>query len=378
MSLTEKSTSPHWYKAVLKRKPVRILLIVLAVLLFVFLGLCGATAGIMRAQFGRGEYPDRSGYHYYWYDPDYSSAHTRENVQFTSGKNTLQGYIYGLENLTPDAENPRLLVFAHGIGSGHELYINILMWFVDDGWVVFAYDATGCATSEGSGSVGLVQSALDLDAALTYVEGDERLRDLPVCLLGHSWGGYAVSAVQSFDHDLTAVCSLSGYAYPLEMLQKGAKDTVGGPLSEVFRPFAWGYNKAVFGKNAGLNAVDGINRSSIPILVMHGDLDTDVPYEGISILSKQAQITNPNARFETITGPYADHNSYFRSDAANVYRKSFNENMEQLSAQYGGTLPEDVRDEAYGAIDMPLLNEVNTDLLGRIDAFYLEAIGKGE
>ena len=46
---------------------------------------------------------------------------------------------------------------------------------VDHGWRVLAYDATGSCESEGEGTVGLVQSALDLDAALTYVENNASL-----------------------------------------------------------------------------------------------------------------------------------------------------------------------------------------------------------
>lgn len=357
-------------------KPVKILLIVLAALLAVFVILCLATAGIMRSQFGRSAYPDPRFYSYYFFDPDYSDTHTRENVQFTSGKNTLQGYIYGLENL--EAEPKGLLVFAHGIGSGHESYINFLMWFADRGWVVFAYDATGSCTSEGDGTVGLVQSALDLDAALTYAEQDDRFDGLPVCLLGHSWGGFAVGGVQNFDHELTAACTLSGYAYPLEMLQHGAEETVGKPLAGVFRPFALGYNRLMFGQYAGLNAVDGINHAGIPVLIAHGELDTDVPYEGISILSKRDEITNPNAVFYTITGPYANHNSYFSSDEANAYKKEFNAQGEALAEQYNGEIPDDVREAAYASVDKPLINQVNEPLLGMIEDFYLDAIAAAE
>ncbi|MBP0972486.1 MAG: alpha/beta hydrolase [Oscillospiraceae bacterium] len=355
-------------------KAVKILLGVAVALFGIFLLLCIATVGIMRANFARGEYPDRRFYSYYWFDPDYSDTHTRENVQFNSGKNTLQGYIYGLENLE-DGDPNGLIVFAHGIGAGHESYINQLLWFADRGWVVFAYDATGSCTSEGSGTVGLVQSALDLDAALSFAAQDERFAGLPVCLLGHSWGGYAVCSVQNFDHDLTAACSLSGYAYPMEMLQQGAEYAVGKPLSVVFHPFAWGYNKAMFGSNSDLNAVDGINRSGIPVLVMHGEKDTTVPYEKISVLSKQAQITNPNARFETITGPYATHNSFLSSDAANVYKQEFNAQGQALSDRYDGNIPDNVREEAYANADKPLINEVNEPLLEEIEQFYLDAIG---
>ena len=361
------------------KKARQILLIVLGAVLLLIGILSIVTGIIMQNTFSRGSYPDRRFYSYYWYDPDYSSTHSRENVQFTSGKNTLQGYLYGMEHLEKDAEPPKgLIVFSHGIGSGHESYINTLMWFVDHGWVVFAYDATGSCTSEGSGTVGLVQSALDLDAALQFAEQDGRFEGLPVCLLGHSWGGFAVCGVQNFDHDLTAVCSISGYAYPLEMLQQGAAKTVGKPLAAVLQPFIWSYHTATFGSEADLNAVDGINRSGIPVLVLHGDKDPTVPYEGISILSKQAQITNPHVRYETITGPYATHNSFFSSDAANAYKKEFNEQGQKIAEQYGGNVPDDVREAAYASADKPLINEVNLELLTTIEQFYLDAIGARE
>ena len=53
--------------------------------------------------------------------------------------------------------------------------------------------AKECGSSGGSGTRGLAQSALDLDAALTRAEQE----DLPILLFGHSWGGYAAAAVLS-------------------------------------------------------------------------------------------------------------------------------------------------------------------------------------
>ena len=347
-----------------------LLLLAVPVLLCIIASLI--TVMVMRSQFGRGAYPDPSYSAYYWYEPDYCNAYPRENVQFQSGENTLQGYLYGLENPEPKA----LLVFAHGIGAGHESYINQLIWMVDHNYLVFAYDATGSCTSEGSGTVGLVQSALDLHCALTYAEGDERLNTLPVVLLGHSWGGYAVSAVQNFDHEITAACSISGYAYPLEMLNLGAEQVMGKPLGTLFRPFAWGYHQLTFGEYAGLNAVDGINHSGIPTLVIHGEKDTFVDYQRVSILSKQEEITNPNVQFLTLTGEFANHDDFFNSDASNAYIQQWNEEMD---ARYGKQKLSDAERKAiYAAADKTVVNDYNTDLLETIDAFYTEALTETE
>ena len=333
------------------------------------------TAVMMRQNFQRGSYPERKRSTKYWYDPDYITKHPRLNVEFESCGNTLQGYIYGLEIEKPKA----LLVFAHGITTGHEMYINSLMWFVDQGYLVFSYDATGSCTSDGSGTVGLVQSALDLDNALKFAEQYERFEGLPVVLFGHSWGGYAVAAVQNFDHDIKAVCSVSGYADPLEMLKLGAEQNTKMPrFVKAMSPFIWGYNKATFRDHSDLNAVAGINRSGIPNLIVHGDQDHFVDYDKVSILSKQKQITNPNVEYYTLSGAFANHEDIWRSEDANVYLKEFRQHIAELTETFSGAELEKALDECYAEADKTVTNQVNVEMLRKIEAFYTEHLQTAE
>ena len=67
----------------------------------------------------------------------------RRSVSFYSGKNKLQGYVYGEE------KQKGLVVFSHGILSGHEDYLGAILELVKRGWTVFAFDNTGSAESEG-------------------------------------------------------------------------------------------------------------------------------------------------------------------------------------------------------------------------------------
>ena len=349
-----------------KRSLIRIFAVVVLVVFFLTGGLSAATVVVMRKMFGRGDYPDPRTDIYNRYDPDWKDIHSRTEVRFTSGDNELKGFIYGMEN-----ESPRgLLVFAHGISTGHESYINQLMWFVEKGWRVFAYDATGSGYSEGDGTVGLVQSALDLDKALTFAENDERLSGLDVYLLGHSWGGFAVSAVQNFDHDIKASAEISGYAYPLEMLDEGAVMTMHSRAAIVFHPFVWTYNKLVFGEYADLNAVDGINKSGIPNLLIHGDKDDFVPYEKVGIISKGDELTNPNVQYLTLTGEFADHNKFFNSDACNEYKKPFNKRKTEIMNNYKGSEREELLEQLTSEMDKDIVNDINTDFLEKIEGFY--------
>ena len=60
---------------------------------------------------------------------------------------------------------------------------------------------------------------LDLDAALTWVEGERRFDGVPVFLFGHSWGGYAVTAIFHFDHDIAASASVAGFNEAMPMIR---------------------------------------------------------------------------------------------------------------------------------------------------------------
>ena len=351
----------------------------------------------MKKEFPRGKYPESKFRYGKTYENSFKDSHPRENVQFKSGENTLQGYIYGMENESPKG----LIVFAHGISVGHESYIAQLIDLVERGWRVFAYDATGSCTSEGESTVGLVQSALDLDCALNYAKTDDRLNGLPVFLLGHSWGGYAVCAVQEFDHDIKAAVSLSGYAYPIEMLYFGTENILGKTGAKLSLPFIMNYNKTVFGENASLNAVDSLNKSQLPTLIIHGEEDRLVDFDRVSIYSKRDEITNPRAEFVKLTGKYADHIRIFKSERSNEYTEKYYGAIRELIAEHSDLnesgdkkkddnfmdqtglfdtsadfIPDDIRDEFMKNWDMDLLNEVNHELLDMIEAFFINHADK--
>ena len=169
-------------------------------------------------QFGRADKPKFSGYLTYG---DVDGYCDRRVVRFKSGDNTLVGYVYGEHN------DKGLVVIAHGLGGGAESYMAETLYFVDNGWRVFSFDCTGSYESEGKGAKGLPQSVVDLNSALGYIESDSALKDLPVMLYGHSWGGYAVAAVLNYGHDVAAAASIAGFNAPMEILFERAERMMG-------------------------------------------------------------------------------------------------------------------------------------------------------
>lgn len=341
-----------------------------AVLFSVFLILCIAaivvTHSIMKKNFYRGAYPTHPVAEYF-YD-HYKNDYPRRRIFFYSGKNRLQGYIFGEEN------TKGLLVFAHGIHSGHESYIQEIIWMVEHGWRVLAYDATGSCTSEGRGTIGLIQSALDLDAALTYVESDKTLNKLPICLMGHSWGGYAVAAGLYFDHNVKASASIAGYSDSIQMMMSFVTDKM-GKATVLLPPFAYLENRILFGKYAGLTAVDGINRANIPVMLVHGTADELVRYDVTGIVAHKDEITNPNVVIYPMSDAGQDgHSSIFHNEESVEEIARVNARLGELKQKYREDIPDEERRQVFANADLDLYNLPNDKLLGDINAFFEKAL----
>lgn len=352
---TKKKTGLRWLK---------IVAIVVAALVLMFTAATIVVTVLMNKKFGRADYLPQQVSMNYLYE-HYENDYPRVNVSFTSGENTLQGYIYGADN------DKGLLVFAHGIGSGHENYMKSLMWFVDNGWRVFAYDAAGSGHSVGAGTKGLPQSALDLNAALNYIEADAELSALPRFLMGHSWGGYAVTAVLNFGHKVDGVASVSGYAVPVEMIYEYAKNYVGDARFLIY-PSICLYNGVLFGEYAGLSAVDGINSTDTPVLIIHGTDDKTIDYNGASIMRKRDLITNPNAEYITLEG--CSHTGMFDTPEAIAIKAEINETVDEMVKQG------ESKDSAYTVVnrsaDLDAANQPNVEFLSQIENFFEEILDK--
>lgn len=299
---------------------------------------------------------------------DIESDYPRELLSFESGNNQLQAYVYGQN------QEQGLVVLAHGLGGGADSYLPQITYFVDQGWRVFAYDATGSFDSEGETTRGFPQSLLDLDAALTFIDTQKEFENLPIFLFGHSWGGYAVANILHYDHDITAVASVAAPNSAMEMILEQGQRMMGGFI-KTQRPYLWLYQRLLFGKAVSLNTVDAINGSNIPVLIVHGTEDEMVNYNGSSIISNRGNINNPNVSFLSISESGRNgHENLFRSKAALAYIDEMNISYKELYDYYQENIPYEVRQEFYSEIDRTLAQDINRNLMDEINAFYEKAL----
>lgn len=298
---------------------------------------------------------------------DYTSGYDSEPVEFQFQESTLRGHVY-------KASSPKgFIVFRHGITSEHADYLALICAMVDRGWTVFAYDAIGCGSSDGDNVKGMAQSPLDVAAAVDYARSEGMVGNLPLVLWGHSWGGYGVAAALDIVPDVDACVTMSGYNSPVGVLMEFTGRLM-GPFAVTQYPTMWLNNKLAFGNDADRTALDGINKSDVPVLVVHGINDQVVEFGGSSIIAQRDNIKNPNVQYLAIEEPGRDgHNSYFYSAAANDYLNEVGAEYKELQEKYPDGVPESEISELMKGYDAKKANEANPDLVNAIDKFLTES-----
>ncbi len=346
-------------KVLMIKKLYKIFLAVL--LLFSSLSMTGILF-IFQTFFGRFEKNYNTGYLAY---EDVEELYERSVIEFPSGKNQLKGYIYG------EANNKGLVVIAHGLGGGAESYLAETLYFVDRGWRVFSFDCTGSFGSEGIGIGGLSQSLIDLKAALNYIENNSSMKRLPLMLYGHSMGGYAVTSILNYEnYDIEAVVSVAGFNSPLQAMVERSSQYIGF-FAYLEYPYLWIYDALTYGSTASVQAINGINRSDTPVMIIHGEKDKSVTYDGSGIIAHRDLITNPNVVYKTCSTPYRnDHKNLCITESAYRYRKEIKDGYKKLSIRYHHNVPRKIKVNYYGAIDAMKASELDSEFMSSINQFY--------
>ncbi len=231
----------------------------------------------------------------------------------------LAGYHYTKEN----QEVKGVLVIAHGFGGGgHNSYMDIADYFTSNGYLVFAYDATGNDKSEGSSVEGLPQGVIDLDSALRYIKQSDEYRGLPIVLFGHSWGGYCAGSVLNRHPDIKAAVLVAGFDRSTDLFEQQGASIIGSGI-KLFMPYVSMYERIKFGKYASYSVNGGFANSDAGIMVLHSKDDTMVlPENGYD---KFYEKYHDSSRFLFVEYEDRGHNDIYYSEASRHYKEQLNE-----------------------------------------------------
>ena len=298
---------------------------------------------------------------------DYSILNERTEVMFNHGKLKLAGYLY-------ETNNPLgLVICAHGVNSfadGDNAQLQ--SYFLSEGWNVFSFDMIGCGNSEGDGLQGLYESRFCVNSAINYVKSVESLKNLSICLVGHSFGGYGV-VTASNDNDVKAVASFSAYNSPAQMMVDSARKYTGF-FADFTKPALDLSLRILEGDKAFFKASDVIKKhSETNYYIIHGeDDDVNLIKDG-TIYNALKDKDYSNLKIAKLKG--VKHNGPWKSlDAINYYEEELYPAYEELEKEYKNNIPQNVKENFYSSIDKARSSELNLELLEDINTMFKNSV----
>jgi len=216
----------------------------------------------------------------------------------------LQGYFYSYENPIPG----RLVVFDHGMGGGHRAYMREIQLLAEHGYLVFAYDHTGCMESEGAGCGGFGQSLSDLNACLTALKGADRYRELAISVVGHSWGGFSTMNISALHPDVKHQVALSGFLSVEQIVRQSFSGLMKLFVKDILR-----LEQAANPASLAVNGVDSLRKTGAQVLLIHSADDQSVRCDRHFDLLQRELAGRDNIRFLRLEG--RGHNPNYTGDA---------------------------------------------------------------
>ena len=262
-----------------------------------------------------------------------------------------------------------VIVISHGLGGGgHNSYMDVADFFTSNGYVVFAYDATGNDESEGSSVKGLPQGLIDLDYAIQFVKQTSDFDNLPIMLFGHSWGGYSVGSVLKLQPDVKAVVMVAGFNKSMDIIEEEGKKIAGDGV-RVLLPYISLYERMKFGKYASYNCINGFENTEAGVMIIHSADDEMISKEkGFDVFYDQYK---NNPRFSFVKYENRGHDYVFYSERSRDYQDEFNRNF----AEYVNSLDEELTIELKASylndhLDKKQLFDLDIELMNSIVKFY--------
>jgi len=295
----------------------------------------------------------------------------RRKLFYNSGDTQIAGYFYPAENAKG------LVVFAHGFHAGADDYLPVFEFLVSNQYAVFAFDTKGTYDSSGDSTVGLPEALVDLDATLNYIKSQAEFRKYPLFLLGHSCGGYAVTAALNLHKDIVACASIAPMNQASMMIiEKGELYTTMVPidlLTDLPAAFLIPYHKYLFGKYAELTAVDGINGTDIPVLIAHGNRDMVVDFnQPLSVIGHSKEMRSHNVYYYVGYNEQSGHDSIWHSEDAMRYQKHIKNTLKDMSRDY--EMDYEAKKQFYAAVDHDRYSAINEELFGQILDMFNSAL----
>ncbi|MBQ8496969.1 MAG: alpha/beta fold hydrolase [Clostridia bacterium] len=264
----------------------------------------------------------------------------------------LQGYFYQY----PNPKQQRIIVFEHGMGSGHRGYMKEIELLAKQGYLVYAYDHTGCMESGGETTGGFSQSLADLDDVLNAFKKHPEYKTYDISVIGHSWGGFSALNISALHPHVSHIVAISGFV----------------SLEHILKQFLGIFYKGIYEKErkknpkyTKYNAIQTLLRTKSKVLVIHSDDDKTVSCQKNFDVMHKALVGYENITFWKVSGK--GHNPNYTADAVK-YKDAFFKRYQR--ALKNGALETDRDKEVFAAgFDWDAMTTQDTAVWARILEF---------
>ena len=236
-------------------------------------------------------------------------------VEFKTPQNlTIRGHIYSY----PGEHKDGLVVFCHGLGGGHRSYMCEIETICKEGYEVLAYDNIGCWESEGKDIRGVSESINDLVSCMDYIASTQELKDRPLHIMGHSWGGFAAGNILNFRKaNIRSVTVISGFASIDTLTDAG----FGGQLKP-FKKLIARFERKANPDYADSCSVNAFKDTDVKVLLIHSK-DDQMAAISTGLGYVRERVDNPNVTYLEVEGKF--HNPNYTTDAVTYMRQTFGE-----------------------------------------------------
>ena len=118
--------------------------------------------------------------------------------------NVIRGYFYS----KGEYDKNKIVLFAHGMDSSKESYIQEIAYLAENGFLVVGFDYFGTNESDGK-LMGFGNSLKSLDLVIRYLKSTDEYKDKDLYVVGHSWGGYATLNIVKYHKDIKGIVALA-------------------------------------------------------------------------------------------------------------------------------------------------------------------------
>ena len=217
---------------------------------------------------------------------------------YMCGENKLSGHLYNTE------KSDDIIIIVPGFHAETDNFVPYINEFCKNGFDVFTFDPTGHGESEGDSCIGFPQIINDLNSTIDYLSSKTDYEN--IYLFGHSRGGYAACCALKDNDNVSGVVSVSGVDSSMDAIMALSTDAVGF-IAYGNYPFLSLYETMLFGSElSSRSASECISESDVPVMIIQGKNDEDIPSDSYSIYSKKEDILSDNAKFVLYDNPGKD------------------------------------------------------------------------